>query len=139
MALDAGGGVGIAIAVILVVTGLILWSSCWIVRGAEAVVVERFGRFHRVLRPGCSIVLPCCDAPRSFTWRKTYVDINKRVRDETVTQTRLDLRENLFSFVKQEVYSRDTVMLEVSCVMFYRIVDVRRAIYEVDDLAQAVA
>lgn len=136
---DAGGVVGIILGLLALSAVIVAWTSCYIVRGAEAIVVERFGRFHRVLRPGMSCIVPCCDAPRSFTWRKTYVDINKRVRDETTTQTRLDLRECLFSFVKQEVYSRDTVMLEVSCVMFYRVVDVRRAIYEVDDLAQAVA
>lgn len=139
MALDAGGIVGIIIAVGILIAAIVCYTSCYVVRGAEAVVVERFGRFHRVMKPGLNCIQPCCDAPRSFTWRKTYVDVNKRVRDETVTQTRVDLRENLFSFVKQEVYSRDTVLLEVSCFMLYRIVDVRKAIYEVDDLAQAVA
>ncbi len=137
--MNAGGYVGIVLAVLLIIVALVAWCSCYIVRGAEAIVIERFGRFHRVLRPGLSCVLCCMDAPRSFTWRKTYVDVNKRVRDETVTQHRVDLRESLFSFVKQDVYSRDTVLLEVSCFMLYRIVDVRKSIYEVDDLAQAVA
>ena len=38
--------------------------------------------------------------------------------------------------LRTPAFSRDTVLLEVLCVMFYRIVDVRKAIYEVDDLAQ---
>lgn len=49
------------------------------------------------------------------------------------------MRESLFAFVRSEFMSRDTVLLEVLCVMFYRIVDVRKAIYEVDDLAQAIS
>jgi hypothetical protein len=77
------------------------------------IVIERFGRFNRVLQPGLSCIVPCMDAPRVFTWRKTYVDVNKKVRDETITQFRVDLRESLFDFVKQDVYSRDTVLLEV--------------------------
>jgi regulator of protease activity HflC (stomatin/prohibitin superfamily) len=37
------------------------------------------------------------------------------------------------------VYTRDTVLVRVSTVMYYSIVDVRKAIYEVDDLTAAVS
>lgn len=136
--MDAGGAAAIAIVVVLV---LVLWVLSWciyIVHQAEAIVVERFGRFHRVLSPGLSFVIPLMDSPRTFTWRKTYVDVDGQVRDEHTTSYRVDLREALFDFVKQEVYSKDTVLLEVDTVMYYRITDVRRAIYEVDDLESAI-
>lgn len=94
------------------------------------IVIERFGRFHRVLKPGLNCIVPIMDGPRTFTWRKTYVDVNKKIVDSTTTAFRVDLRESLFNFVKQDVYSKDTVLLEVNCFMLYRIVDVRKAIYE---------
>ena len=71
--------------------------------------------------------------------RKTYVDHGGHIRDETITHTRIDLRESLFAFVRSEFMSRDTVLLEVLCVMFYKIVDVRKAIYEVRTRSMHVA
>jgi hypothetical protein len=79
----------------------------------EGIIIERFGRFHRVLRPGLNFIVPVMDAPRNFTWRKTFVDINKKVRDETITTSRVDLRESLFVFQRIEIFSKDTVQLEV--------------------------
>lgn len=117
MAFPGGGIAGIIIAVLLLIVILVLWSCGYIVHQAEGIVIERFGRFHRVLQPGLSFIVPIMDSPRSFTWRRCYVDMNKRVRDETITATRVDLRESLFNFVKQEVYSRDTVQLEVRACM----------------------
>lgn len=47
---------------------------------------------------------------------------------------RIDLRESVFNFPSQEVYTRDTILLDVNSIMFYRIVDIKKAVYEVDDL-----
>lgn len=136
----SGGAIGGIIAgVVALIVLFVLWNTCYIVRQAEAIVIERFGRFHRVLKPGLSFVAMWADAPRSFTWRKVYIDTDKRMKDETVTKIRIDLRESLFQFLRMDVYSKDTVLLDVSAVMFYRVVDVRRAIYDVQDLAQAVS
>lgn len=140
MADVSGGGIaGIIIAVLVLIVLLVIYNCSYVVSQASSIVVERLGRFDRVMKPGLNFVIPLLDAPRAFTWRMTYVNEYGRVVDQNVTQMRVDLRENLFNFVKQEVYSRDTVQLEVSCFMLYRIVDVRKAIYEVDDLAQAVS
>jgi regulator of protease activity HflC (stomatin/prohibitin superfamily) len=139
MAFPVGGIIGIIIAVIALIVFLVMWSLCYVVRQAEAIVIERFGRFHRVLKPGMNFIMPLADAPRTFTWRKVYIDAGKQMRDETITNYRIDLRESLFQFLRIEVYSKDTVLLDVSAVMFYRVVDVRRAIYDVQDLAQAVS
>jgi len=139
MAFPVGGIIGIIIAVIALIVFLVMWSLCYVVKQAEAIVIERFGRFHRVLKPGMNFIMPLADAPRTFTWRKVYIDAGKQMRDETITNYRIDLRESLFQFLRIEVYSKDTVLLDVSAVMFYRVVDVRRAIYDVQDLAQAVS
>lgn len=135
---DAGGIVGIILAVILIIVLLILWNTIYIVRQAEAIIIERFGRFHRVLKPGLNCVAPLIDAPRNFTWRKVYIDIDKKMVDTVTTGHRVDLRESLYAFPRIEVFSKDTVLLEVAAVMFYRVVDARRAVYDVVDLAQAV-
>lgn len=54
------------------------------------------------------------------------------------TEYRVDLRENIFDFQTQEVYTKDTILLDVNSIMYYRIVDVCKAVYEVDDLPSAI-
>ena len=116
---------------------------------AAGIVVERLGRYDRVLKPGinfvvrgtfvavvfCSVPLimrscveqvPFLEAPRTFTWRKTYIDANSRIRDTTTTHYRIDLRESVFNFLRQEVYTKDTVLVDVNALMYYSISDVRK-------------
>ena len=116
----------------------ILSKSIYIVHQAEGVVLERLGKFHRVLNSGLNFGVPFFDSPRSFTWRKTYIDANKKIKDESLTCFRIDLRENVFNFTRQEVYTKDTILLDVNSLMFYRIVDMKKAIYEIDDLQSAI-
>lgn len=136
---DAGVIAAIVVAVIVVIGLWILSKTVYIVHQAEGMVVERFGRFNRVLSPGWNIVLPLIESPRVFSWRKTYVNINGKIVDENINLTRIDLRESVFNFVPYEVYTKDTVRVKVNCVMYYSIADVRKAIYEVDDLTTAVS
>jgi len=107
--------------------------------GAEGIVVERLGRYDRVLKPGLNFVVPFLEAPRTFTWRKTYIDVNSKVVDRTVNDHRIDLRESVFNFLRQEVYTKDTVLVDVNALMYYSIGDVRKAIYEVEDLQTAIS
>lgn len=64
--------------------------------------------------------------------------MNGEVCDETTTNYRIDLRENVFNFLRQEVYTKDTIVLDVNSIMYYRIVDIKKAVYEVDDLQSAI-
>lgn len=132
----AGGVIGAIVFIGIVV--LILRSTIYIVQQAESISIERFGRFDRILAPGWHCVVPCVEAPRNFSWRRTSIN-QGQLRDEIINDYRVDLRESVFNFLPQEVYTRDTVMLQVNCVMYYSIQDVRKAIYEVEDLTTAVS
>ncbi len=55
-----------------------------------------------------------------------------------MNRIRIDMREAVFDFVKYRVFTNDTVELQVHAIMYYTIVDVRKAVYEVDDLAGAI-
>jgi hypothetical protein len=85
-------------------------------------VIERLGKFNKVLYSGWHWVIPFIDSPRTITWRKTQIGVDGRLEDETVMAKRIDLRESTFNFMKQEVYTRDTVLLDVNSLMFYRCV-----------------
>ncbi len=56
-----------------------------------------------------------------------------------ITSSRIDLRESVFNFLQQEVYTKDTVLLDVNALMYYCIFDIRKAIYEVEDLQGALS
>ena len=83
--------------------------------------------------------MPFIEQPRSFTWRKTYINVQGKVMDKTTTDFRIDLRESVFNFVRQQVYTKDTVLVDVNALMYYSIGDVRKAIYEVEDLQGAIS
>lgn len=83
-------------------------------------VIERFGKFDKVPYSGLNWVIPFIDQPRTITWRKTQIGVDGRLEDQTVTATRIDLRESTFNFTQQEVYTRDTVLLNVNSLMFHR-------------------
>jgi regulator of protease activity HflC (stomatin/prohibitin superfamily) len=128
----------IVAAVILLLLVLFLKSTIYIVSQAEGIVIERFGRFDRILTAGVNFVWPISEQPRRFTWRKTFLDESGRVKDMTTTDYRVDLRESVYNFLRQDVYTKDTVLLEVNAIMYYSISDTRKAIYEVDDLDSAI-
>jgi regulator of protease activity HflC (stomatin/prohibitin superfamily) len=128
----------IPIAVILVILFAINAASV-IVKQSEAVVVERCGRFKCVLKSGWNWLVPFVDRPREFVWQYTKIGLSGVVTDETRTSYRIDLREAVYHFLPMEVYTKDTILLDVSALMYYRIVDVRKAIYEVDDLQSALS
>lgn len=101
-------------------------------------MIERFGRFHKILSSGLNFVVPFIDQPHRFTWTRTYIDSNGKISNESTNDFRIDLRENVFNFLRQEVYTKDTILLNVNSIMYYRIVDAKKAIYEVDDLQSAI-
>lgn len=60
------------------------------------------------------------------------------ISDRSFSNARIDTRETLFNFSRQEVYTKDTILLDVNSLMYYKIVDVKKAVYEVDDLRGAI-
>merc|ERR1719399_645354 len=59
--------------------------------------------------------------------------------DENIVTQRVDKRETIFNFLPQELFTRDTVIIEVNALMYYKIKDVQLAVYEVDDLLGALS
>ncbi|EQC35083.1 hypothetical protein SDRG_07319 [Saprolegnia diclina VS20] len=124
--------------VVLLFIALLLSKSIYVVQQAEGIVIERFGRVQGVLDSGIHFVIPFIDSPRSFSWKRV-VKSNGRMESHDTQNYRIDLRESIFSFPSQEVYTRDTILLDINSIMFFRIVDIKKAVYEVDDLNTAIA
>ena len=109
-----------------------------VVTQAEVMVIERLGKFRRILAPGLNLIFPLVDKPRPILWRTRVtnlkgVDIVREQNSKTV-----DLREQVFDFPKQSVITADNVVIEINGLLYYQITDPRRAVYEVKNLPNAI-
>lgn len=53
----------------------------WIIERGTAMVVERWGRFHRCCYAGWHFLVPFADRPRGVTWRVSEIERRNTVRD----------------------------------------------------------
>ncbi len=103
-----------------------------IVKNAQAVALERLGKFHKVLTPGLHVKMPFIDVPRDFTWT------DKTQKEKILTDYRLDLRERVCSFPPQGVITRDNVRMSIDALVYYRITDPKLALYAIQDLPHSI-
>ncbi|HEX2978344.1 MAG TPA: SPFH domain-containing protein [Candidatus Babeliales bacterium] len=116
-----------------------LFKTLFLVKQAEVVIVERLGKFHKILGPGMHILIPFIDEPREVLWSFLVPDDRGRfpVRITRVF-TRIDLRESVYDFPKQSVITKDNVMMEISALLYYQITDPELAVYGVMNLPEAI-
>lgn len=128
------GTVGIALLVMFV----LLARSVYIVKQSEAIVIERLGKFHALLGPGLHVVMPFVDAPHVSQW--TYVQLVEKNRYYRFIRsiTRIDMRECVYDFPKQNVITRDNVNIEINALLYYQITNAKSAVYEVANLPEAI-
>jgi regulator of protease activity HflC (stomatin/prohibitin superfamily) len=115
-----------------------LMRAVYLVRQAEAIVIEKLGKYDRTLLPGLHFVIPFIEIPRGVSW--TYVEQSegKRYYRYTRHTYRIDLREAVYDFPKQNVITRDNVTMEINALLYYQITDPKAAVYEVSNLSEAI-
>jgi regulator of protease activity HflC (stomatin/prohibitin superfamily) len=101
----------------------VAWRTIKIVPQSSVLLIERFGRFHRVAASGLNIIIPFFEAARAVYWTNTRQGI-----------TSIDLREQFIDLPPQSVITRDNVMVNVDSVVYWQITDPVKATYEVNDL-----
>src|SRR6266545_2681170 len=107
----------IIIALIVIAAGaFVVYRSVRIVPQATSDIVERFGRYHRTLTAGLSMVMPFVDQIRS----------------------RVDLREQVISFPPQPVITSDNLVVSIDTVIYYQVTDPKSATYEVSSFLTAI-
>lgn len=84
-------------------------------QGNEA-LVERLGKFHRKLSPGLNFIVPFMD-------------------NVVLTET---VREQLLDVEPQAAISKDNVALEVDAVVYWKILDLDKTYYAIDDIETAI-
>jgi regulator of protease activity HflC (stomatin/prohibitin superfamily) len=96
---------------VLIVIALLLIRSIRIIPQATAGVVERLGRFHKVLNAGVNLVFP-------------FIDVIRRT---------VDLREQVVDFQPQSVITEDNLVVSIDTVIYYQVTDPKSATYEINN------
>lgn len=118
--------------VIYVIKGVI------IVQQAEAVIVERLGKFERELTPGFNFIFPILEAPRSVAWKMTQRLPNGESYSYIKEKSKIDLREAVYDFPRQNVITKDNVTISINALLYFQIVNPKSAVYEIQNLPEAI-
>lgn len=125
-------------SVALVLLVVFIFKSVYIVKQAEEILIERLGKFNRVLRPGLHFIIPLMEVPRAVTWTFLQDVDGRRLYRFTKTLYRIDKREAVYDFPRQNVITKDNVTMEINALLYYQITDAKLAVYEVEDLPEAI-
>ncbi len=100
----------------VVILVLLLFSSITVIREYERAVVFLLGRFQRVMGPGLFLLVPVLQQ-----------------------MVKVDLRTRVLDVPPQDIISKDNVSVQVSAVVYYRIVDPAHAIIQVQRYDEATS
>jgi regulator of protease activity HflC (stomatin/prohibitin superfamily) len=106
----------IALGAALIAGAVIVFTALKMARQWERAIVLRAGRFHAVRGPGLFAIVPILDAVSAV----------------------IDTRVRTTQFVAEQTLTRDTVPVDVVAVLFWTVIDPKRAALEVVDYRQAV-
>lgn len=102
--------------VILLVILILVLSSIRIVNTGSVCVVERFGQFHKILEPGWHFMIP-------------FVDFVRK---------RISTKQQILDVPPQSVITKDNVKISVDNVIFYKLLNARDAVYNIEDYRSGI-
>ena len=124
---------------ILIVFALVFcMKSIKIVQQAEVMIIERLGKFDRILESGFQFIIPLIDNPRSIAWKQNQTLPDGRTYSYYSLKDRIDLRESVFDFPRQNVITKDNVSIGINALIYFQIVNPKSAVYEIQNLPEAI-
>ncbi|MBS7632334.1 paraslipin [Candidatus Bathyarchaeota archaeon] len=105
----------ITVTLILMAVVLILASGIKKVNQYEKGIVERWHAYEKTVEPGLRFIIPVVQ--RIF---------------------RVNMREQVIDVPPQEIITEDNVVVTIDAVIYYQVVDPKRALYEVEDFELAI-
>ena len=101
---------------LLVIILIIAFMSIKIVKQAEVYVIERLGKFHKIADAGLTIIIPFFDHVRSV----------------------VSLKQQTMDIPPQGVITKDNVTITIDTVVFYKVTDPAKAVYEIQSLKKGI-
>lgn len=109
-------GLIIILGVILLLVLAIVISSIKIVNTGYLYVVERFGQFDKILEPGWHFIIP-------------FVDFVRK---------KVSTKQQILDVPPQSVITKDNVKILVDNVIFYKLLNARDAVYNIEDYTSGI-
>jgi regulator of protease activity HflC (stomatin/prohibitin superfamily) len=106
--------VDIFIPVLAAIIAALLFSAFKVLREYERGVIFMLGRFYRIKGPGLIVLIPLVQQ-----------------------MVRVDLRTKVLDVLSQDVITRDNVTVKVNAVLYFRVVDPKQAIINVENYMEA--
>lgn len=104
----------LAILVLLIAIGVV--GSVRVIKEAHEAIVERLGRYNRRLKPGLNFIIPFI---------------------ETIIIEAL-MSERVLEVPPQQAITKDSVSLKADAVVYWQILDLRRAYYAIDNVETGI-
>ena len=101
---------------LLVIIVVIAFKTIKIVKQSEVYVIERLGKFHKIADAGLTIIIPFMDQVRSV----------------------VSLKQQTMDVPPQGVITQDNVTITIDTVVFYKITDPAKAVYEIQSLKKGI-
>ena len=102
--------------VVFIIICIIAYKTIKVVRQSEVYIIERLGRFHKVADAGLTIIIPFLDKVRSV----------------------VSLKQQTMDIPPQGVITSDNVTITIDTVVFYKITDPAKAVYEIQSLKKGI-
>ena len=108
---------GFFILIILFVLFIIIAAkTIKVVNQSEVYIIERLGKFHKIADAGLTIIIPFMDQVRSV----------------------VSLKQQTMDVPPQGVITQDNVTITIDTVVFYKITDPAKAVYEIQSLKKGI-
>lgn len=120
---------GTFLIVVLVLAAVVLKKTIVIIPQSETKIIERLGKYYSTLDPGINIIIPFIDRA------KELVSVS---RGRYIYTDRIDLREQVYDFDRQNVITKDNIQMEINALLYFQIVDPFKAVYEINNLPNAI-
>ena len=101
---------------LLVIIIIIAVKSIKVVRQSEVYIIERLGKFHKIADAGLTIIIPFVDHVRSV----------------------VSLKQQTMDVPPQGVITKDNVTITIDTVVFYKVTDPAKAVYEIQSLKKGI-
>lgn len=109
-------------------------QSIYFVREKEVIVIERLGRFSKVLTAGLQFIIPFIEYPKKYTWRYVAVKQMQKRLISKVDEYKIMTQTEVIDFPGQAVISRDNASIHLDCVLQFKINNPKVMIYNTINL-----
>ena len=125
----------IALAVLVIIFFV---KGIQIVQQQEVMIIERLGKFDRILDSGFHYIFPFLEVPRTISWKETTKGPDGHSYSYYTQKTRIDMRECVYDFPRQNVITKDNVSIAINALIYFQIMDAKSAVYQIQNLPEAI-